>query len=173
MKKGFAFVLALAVMIAAASCSPSPKEEAKQETSAANPFLEKTWMETLDGETLTLKGMEGSVVVIDFWATWCGPCRASIPLYVKLYEEYSSQGLRIVGVNVNETRDEIDPFVEQSGINYTMAYFNNDLNSIYKVSGIPSVFIFDKKGNKVANFTGYSSELDSKIEEIIKAELAK
>ncbi|MDD3803461.1 MAG: TlpA disulfide reductase family protein [bacterium] len=173
MKRNVFLILVFAVLFAAAACSPSPKAGSEQETSSSNIYLEKTWMEGLNGETLSLKDMEGSVVVIDFWATWCGPCRASIPLYVKLYETYSSQGLKVIGVNVNETKEEIEAFVQKEKINYAMARFNNDLNSIYKVSGIPSVFIFDKKGNKVANFTGYSSELDAKIEEIIRLELAK
>ncbi|HAV92377.1 TPA: hypothetical protein DCW38_04265 [candidate division WOR-3 bacterium] len=172
MKKKYAVIIFLLILVLIASCAPSPKEEAKEEPKG-NLFLERTWMEALDGETLSLKEFEGNVVIIDFWASWCGPCRASIPFYMKMYDKYASQGLTVIGVNVNETKEEIESFVSESGMNYTMAFFNDDLNAVYKVTGIPAVFIFDKKGNKVANFTGYSSESDAKIEEIIISELGK
>lgn len=160
------------------SCSPSAdaqKKEAntKSQTESGNKYLEKTWMVTLEGDTLRLKDFSGKVVIIDFWATWCGPCRASIPLYVKLYEKYADKGLVVIGVDVNEGPDEIAPFASEAGINYQLAFFNEDLNSIYAVQGIPTVFIFDKKGNLLENFVGYSSEMDLKIESIIEEELIK
>jgi len=172
MRRNFFFVIILSLIMAVAACAPSDKGEVKKEQTG-NVYLERTWMEALSGETLSLKDFEGKVVVIDFWASWCGPCRASIPFYMKMYDKYSSEGLAVIGVNVNESKEEIETFVSESGINYAMAYFNDDLNAVYKVTGIPAVFIFDKKGNKVANFTGYSSESDAKIEELIKTELAK
>ncbi|MGE3062575.1 MAG: redoxin domain-containing protein [bacterium] len=173
MKRVMFFVFVISILAAVTACNPSPKEAKGSEVSTGNIYLDKTWMESLDNETLTLKGMEGSVVVIDFWASWCGPCKASIPFYIKMHDTYAESGLKVIGVNVNETKEEIESYVSQSGMNYTMAFFNEDLNSIYRVTGIPAVFIFDKKGNKVANFTGYSSELDAKIENIIKTELSK
>jgi len=172
MKKRVGFILFLSVLILIAACTPSPKEEIKEKQSE-KIYLERTWMEALSGETLTLKDFKGKVVVIDFWATWCQPCIASIPFYIKMYDKYSDDGLTIIGINVNETSDEINSFASRIGLNYTVAFFNDDLNSIYKVTGIPTIFIFDKNGDKVANFVGYSPESEAKIEDILKTELSK
>ncbi|MEO0288931.1 MAG: TlpA disulfide reductase family protein [candidate division WOR-3 bacterium] len=157
------FVLVLFMIFS--GCAPSNRTE--------NTYLEKTWIETVNGDTLKLKNLTGKVVLIDFWATWCPPCRNSIPFLVQLYNKYEKDGLVIIGVNVNERFEQMKGFLEKENVTYRIGYMHQDLASLYQVSGIPTFVIFDKKGNLVKKQVGYDPALDIELENLIVEELKK
>ncbi len=147
-------------------CNPPAKKAEKTP-------LEKTWIETVNGDTIRLKELSGKVVLIDFWATWCPPCRKSIPFLVELYNKYKDEGLTVIGVNVNEKYQDMKNFIENQNITYIVGFHNNDLQEVYQISGIPTFVIFDKKGNLVKTQVGYDQDLDKELEKIIEEELKK
>jgi peroxiredoxin len=110
-----------------------------------------------DGNTITLKDYKGKVVILDFWATWCGPCQLEIPGYVDLYKEYKDQGLTIIGVSLD--RDgwtPVRPFIEQYKITYPIVIGNMDIVSAYGgINSIPTTFVINKTGEVVHRKIGY------------------
>jgi peroxiredoxin len=105
-------------------------------------------LKDLNGNEISLSDYEGKVLFLNFWATWCGPCRAEIPDFIEVYDEYKDQGLEILGVSVDEmSPDKVLRFVKAYEINYPIAMFTMDLINDYRPGrGIPATIIIDKMG---------------------------
>ncbi|HLP24829.1 MAG TPA: TlpA disulfide reductase family protein [Acidobacteriota bacterium] len=103
---------------------------------------------TLDGKEVTAAGLKGKVVVVDFWATWCGPCVAEIPGYVALQKKYG-QDLVIIGVSVDRGGSEkVKQFAQKNGMNYLVAMGDGALaESFGGFDAIPTTFLIDRDGN--------------------------
>jgi thiol-disulfide isomerase/thioredoxin/outer membrane lipoprotein-sorting protein len=113
----------------------------------------------LDGQMVTLSELKGSVVVLDFWATWCGPCRASMPHLDKLYQEKSADGLKLFAVDVKESKQEVEKFIRSK--NYTMPVLldtDGEVAGKYKVNGIPQTVVIGKDGAVKKVIVGFGGE---------------
>ncbi len=113
-------------------------------------------------ELLKLSDLKGKVVILDFWATWCPPCRKGIPDFVELKEEYKDKGLEIVGISLDAmtrggaTANDVIPFITEYKINYPIV--KGDEKIVYSFGGIksiPTTFVLDRGGKVVAKFQGY------------------
>ena len=94
-------------------------------------------------------------VVLNFWGTWCGPCRVEIPELVRLYKEYAPQGIEMIGLAVNDTPDRVKMFSQQYGMRWVMLMADKDLLIKYRVvTGIPQTIFLDKNGREVNRFIG-------------------
>jgi peroxiredoxin len=125
-------------------------------------------LKTADGKTIELKKLQGKVVVVNFWATWCGPCKAEIPGFLEVYQQNKSKGLEIVGISLDQSGwDVVKPFVEKAKITYPVVVGDAKLADAYGgINAIPTTFVVDKKGNIVKQHVGY---LDKKaFEKIVK-----
>jgi len=127
-------------------------------------------LKTFDGKTIELDKMKGRVVVLNFWATWCGPCRKEIPGFMEVYEKYKSKGLEIVGVSLDRNGwNVVKPYIEKRQVNYPIVVGDFELADAYGgINAIPSTFIVDKKGNIARQHVGYLSkeELENKIKDL-------
>jgi len=105
---------------------------------------------------LKLSSLRGKVVILDFWATWCPPCRKGIPDLIDIKKRYGSKGVEIVGISVDtDTKDEVIPFMKEKGINYPVVYGNQTVYMQYGgIRAIPTSFIIDKEGKIVASYEG-------------------
>ena len=138
-----------------------------QSTSKAPNFN----LKTADGKTIELKKLQGKVVVVNFWATWCGPCKAEIPGFLEVYKQYKSKGLEIVGISLDQDGwKPVKPFVEHYRITYPVVVGDSRLADAYGgIDAIPTTFVIDKKGNISTRHIGY---MDKKtFEQLVKGAL--
>lgn len=131
----------------------STTEDVKMLTGPAPNFT----LEDISGKPLSLSDVKGKVVVVDFWATWCGPCRMSIPELVDLQAKYKAKGLVIVGISVDDekvSKGELVAFKEKMQINYPILRANDKVYVDYfgrtRGFSIPTLFVIDREG-KVRN----------------------
>jgi len=152
-----------------------PKDTPLEETAAAKKAGSKTAPEfslkDLSGAEKKLSDFKGKVLIIDFWATWCPPCRNEIPHFVSLYNQYKSEGLEIIGVALDQNpRNALPGFIKDNGINYTILLGNSKVCDLYGgVSAIPTTFIIDKAGNIVKKYIGYNDKevFENEIKELL------
>jgi thiol-disulfide isomerase/thioredoxin len=151
------FGCAMAVALLAAGCG-KPQEAAvvpaKEPAGAVAvlPVLRKApeWMlKDVDGREVKAGDFKGKVVVVDFWATWCPPCRKEIPEYVALQEKYRSRGLVILGLSLDEAPPaEVKAFGEQFKVNYPLVMADADTAEAFGgIEGLPTAFVIDRDGN--------------------------
>jgi peroxiredoxin len=114
---------------------------------------------SLDGKTVTLSDYRGQAVLLNFWATWCGPCKIEMPWFVELQKEYGPQGLQIVGVAMDDaSKDEIQKFVKEMGVNYTILLGKEAVGQQYGgVDVLPTTFFIDRDGKIVSREFGLQS----------------
>ena len=113
----------------------------------------------LDGKPVKLSSLRGKVVMLDFWATWCGPCRIEMPSIQKLHREFKGRGLIVLGINYGEEPAKVRPFLEKNGYDFRILLDRQQTVGLrYQVSGIPTLFIIDKAGTIRAHFVGVRDE---------------
>lgn len=108
---------------------------------------------------------KGSYVLADFWASWCGPCKAEMPDVIALYEKYKDRGLKVIGITVNDTPEKSDSIVKLMGIPFPQIYESKPM-SIYGITGIPHTILFAPDGTILSRRIVSSKELDKKLTEI-------
>lgn len=135
------------------AAAPSPMSaSAAGPHSAALPVLgpAPAWkLKDLDGNDVTADKFKGKVLVVDFWATWCPPCREEIPGYVELYKKYGPDRLAIVGVSLDEAGPKVvKDFVRKNGVNYPIVMGDDAVQSAFgSMEAIPTTFLIDRNGN--------------------------
>ena len=130
-----------------------------------------------DGKRSIFSEYKGKVLILDFYATWCVPCRDSVPHLIGLQKKFEDQGLKVVGLNVGGPGDEqeVPAFAKEFGIQYTLAKPDDDLVSFLMSDSdaIPQTFVFDRQGQLVQRFVGFGSEtgiyMDSAVETALKS----
>ena len=122
-----------------------------------------------EGETKSLSDLRGNVVLIDFWAAWCGPCRRENPNVVKMYNKYNDKGFEVFGVSLDRNKEDWVKAIEKDGLAWTqvsdLSYFNSEAARTYNINAIPATVLLDKEGKIIArNLRG--ADLEAKLAEI-------
>src|SRR5216110_2776070 len=129
-----------------------------------------TW--TVDAERRAVSDYKGKIVVLDFYATWCEPCRAETPRLVSMQQRYRAQGLQVIGLNVGGEDDhvQVPAYAKEFGIQYPLVWPDDELVQIYLSDNqnIPQAFVFDRKGDLVKRFVGYSDASGAEMERIVQ-----
>ncbi len=133
---------------------PSARAADVSAPSKAAPAWE---LKDVDGKTVKASDFDGKVVILDFWATWCPPCKAEIPGFVELQKQYGDKGLVVIGVSLDEQGPAVvKPFMKQFEMNYPVVMGDAKIVQAYGgIEGIPTTFIIDRSGNIVAGHVGY------------------
>jgi cytochrome c biogenesis protein CcmG/thiol:disulfide interchange protein DsbE len=112
----------------------------------------------MNGKLVQLSESKGKVIILDFFATWCPPCRQEIPDFVELQKQYGDKGFVMVGVSLTPAGD-VRPFAEKMGINYTVLIGDDKANAAYgPIRSIPTTFVIDKEFNIVRKYIGYKAK---------------
>jgi peroxiredoxin len=129
---------------------------------------------TNTSESVSLSSLKGKPVIVNFWASWCKPCRKEIPELIKIYDKYKDQGFNIVGINIDQEKHNADTFAKAFQISYTVAFDPQmEVINSYKATGMPSSFIVDKNGVIREIVYGFSDSKKELIETSITALLAE
>jgi len=125
----------------------------------------------IDGKKRSLSDYRGKVVLLDFWATWCTPCRAEIPHFVEMQQKYGPQGFQVVGISMDDDAKPVKEFYRQFNMNYPVAVGDDKLaQSFGGVLGLPVNFIIDREGRIHAKYLGATDV--SVIDKAVSALLA-
>jgi len=128
-------------------------------------------LRSADGKTYQLSKLQGKVVVVNFWATWCGPCRREIPDFIEVFRKYQGEGLEIVGISLDQGGwNDVTPFLKQNKINYPVVLGDDKISEEYGgINAIPTTFIIDKNGYIVDTHVGMMSkaQLEAKIKQLL------
>ena len=118
-------------------------------------------LKDVDGKDVKLASLKGKVVLLDFWATWCGPCKIEIPWFIEFQNKYGKDGLQVVGVSVDDTQAKLKPYVAQMKMNYVVlqGLDHDDIQDAYgPMFGIPVTVVISRDGKMCAKHTGLTSK---------------
>ena len=128
-------------------------------------------LKALDGRTVHLSDYRGKAVVLNFWATWCGPCKIEMPWFEELQKQYAAQGLVVLGVAMDDSQDDVQKFIQEMGVHYTIVMGRESVGDAYGVQAFPGTFYIDRNGRIVEWVTGLAGHGD--IEANIKRSLGQ
>ena len=127
-------------------------------------------LKDVEGQDVKLASLKGKVVLLDFWATWCGPCKIEIPWFIEFQKKYGTDGLQVVGVSVDDTQARLKPYVTKMNMNYLVlqGLDHDDIQDAYgPLFGIPVTVVISRDGKMCAKHVGLSSK--DRFESEIKA----
>lgn len=166
-------LIALSIFMVAGcdAAKPGIKQGLKpKESASAAPDFNLTTV--VEGNKITLSALKGKVVIINFWATWCRPCRKEIPGFIKIYERYKTKEVEIIGISLDRmSGGDMASFIQQYNINYPVVFGDNKVTEDYGgIRAIPTTFIVDKKGTIRSKHIGYTSQevFEEEIEKLLK-----
>ena len=164
-----AAMLALAPYMTRRAGNNSPNQGGELKDKPAPEFA----LETLDGKTVHLSDYRGKAVLLNFWATWCQPCKIEMPWFEQLQEEYRGQGLQVVGIAMDDApKEDITKFAKDMGVNYPILLGKESVGDSYGgVQFLPSTFFIDRDGKIVDRVFGLRSR--SEIEDSVKTALSR
>jgi len=155
--KRWSLLLFICAAFLLASCGTRQKSGALPSGGSSAPDFS---LQTADGSTVELKSLRGKVVVLNFWATWCGPCRAEMPGIMQVYSRLKGEGVEIIGISLDRNGwDDVRPFLQKTTVTYPVVVGDQDLAKAYKIpDAIPYSVFIDRTGNIASTHVGFMSE---------------
>jgi thiol-disulfide isomerase/thioredoxin len=135
------------------SAAPKPSKRAGKPAPAATFTM-------VDGSKVSLADLKGKVVLLNFWATWCGPCRAEMPDIIKLHNNYKDRGLVVLGLSADDNQAALDAFLKESPLPYPVSRVTREQGLAFDVSPIPTSILIDKSGTMVFDVEGYDKSVN-------------
>jgi thiol-disulfide isomerase/thioredoxin len=161
----FLLVIFIAASLNIFGCSKENNNQPQKNETNYNTVQEKSkapdfTLVSTDGKEINLSDYKGKIVILDFWATWCGPCRRGIPDLVSIQNSYKNKVI-VIGISLDDdrTKNDILPFMKEYGVNYPVVYGTSEVVTSYgSIRAIPTSFIIDQKGNIVDKYIGLVSK---------------
>ncbi|MEO8432612.1 MAG: TlpA disulfide reductase family protein [Acidobacteriota bacterium] len=121
-----------------------------------------------DGGGVRLSQLKGNVVLLNVWATWCGPCRMELPVVQKMYDRYSDRNFVVIAVNIDADRRRIEPFMKRYNISLPIYYASPEDAGQMTSMGIPSTFLIGTDRSLLGNFVGFSADVEERWKQLIE-----
>lgn len=128
-------------------------------------------LKDMSGKLVRLSELKGKVVLIEFWATWCPPCKMAVPELNELQAEHANSNLVIIGISIDEDRKLLEDFMEDNEILYTVLYDDNGIFENYGVYTVPTALVIDVQGNVVEHHLGYAPGIFEQLLEGVEGSL--
>lgn len=157
----------------------SSDEKAENDDFPTAPdVIVKTDLRAMDGENFKVEDFKGDVILVNLWATWCGPCIKEMPELVAMQEKYGDRGFKIIGLNTSDEPPElVKAFVEKQKLNYKIGWATDEVRDKFfqlsEMSGIPQSIIINRNGNMVGLFRGGGPEAVQKMIETVDKTMAE
>jgi len=153
------------------SCGSAPHARAAVKPAKERKKAPEFSLKDSTGKALKLSDLKGKVVLLNFWATWCGPCKIEIPWFIEFEQKYKDKGFAVLGVSMDEDGwKDVKPYVESKKINYRVVVGDDTTATLYGgVDSLPTTFIVDRDGKIAAVHVGLVSKSDyaSDIEQVL------
>jgi len=156
-----------------------PSSPATSKPAATKSAIPDFDVPTMNGENIKLSAYKGKVVVLDFWATWCPPCRDEIPQLVRIANQFRSKGVEVIGLHIDDqgrsSPQQIRKFIQDFDISYTVGMASEDMFIAYlgrEETAIPQTLVFDRNGKVVAHLIGYNDGHAAKLDAAINKAIA-
>nr|WP_297348846.1 TlpA disulfide reductase family protein [uncultured Glaciecola sp.] len=126
-------------------------------------------LKSRDGGNIKLSEQRGNIVLVNFWASWCGPCREELPAFEKLYQEYQDLGVEILAVNVDSEAEKANVLLDDIEVSFPVLFdTSGEVSQLYDVSAMPTTVLVDRDGNVRLLHPGYRKGDEKKYEKAIK-----
>lgn len=162
------------------SVNSAPKENTTNAPKDGNPNnyplapsgILQSEVKMLDGTSFKIESKKGKVILLNLWATWCGPCRSEMPHLIEMQNKYRDQGFEVIGLNTDqESVEEINSFAEKMKLNYTQAYsdskLTNEFVKLSQMNGIPQSILIDRENRLTGVFGGGSPKVINSMKETV------
>jgi peroxiredoxin len=157
--------LCSALLLTAALVTPTVADSGSGDSTVAPDFT----LTSRTGDVVTLSELRGQVVMINFWATWCGPCRKEMPLLEELYQRYERLGFTLLGVNVEENSADAEAWLKEMPVSFPILYDpENQVSKIYEVAAMPSTVLIDRNGKMRFLHHGYQDGYEDEYQNQIR-----
>ncbi|MFZ0963321.1 MAG: TlpA disulfide reductase family protein [Terriglobia bacterium] len=150
----------------------APAVRAQTKSEGIHPLAPAFSLTDISGKPLNLSDYQGKVVLLDFWATWCGPCRIEIPGFIELQKRYADQGFTMIGISMDDSAEPVVGFYKELQMNYPVAVGNDRLGELYGgMPGLPTTFLIGRDGRIYAKHVGAYSlgVFEAEIKELLAA----
>jgi peroxiredoxin len=151
------FGVLIGLLLVFSGCQPATETpvEANAATPTPRPPAPDFALETLNGETLRLADYEGQVVLVNFWASWCPPCKEEMPALEAYYQAYKDEGLMVLGVNVKDSEESLEAFLEEYDVSFPVILDHDaKVAGKYNITGLPTSFFVDREGQIIGSWPG-------------------
>jgi len=157
----------VAIAVALVAWAPAPSAQGPGPCAITGPPNLGFILKDLNGKEVSLSAYKGKVLLINFWATWCVPCRTEIPGFIDLYNRYRRRGLEVVGIDVDEPASLVAPYAKQMKMNYpVLLEQDHTVHEAFGLVGLPTTIIINRDGTTCEQHVGFTRR--STFEEAIK-----
>jgi len=166
MKKSYLLLLFFALGIFVVACSRTDSNSPTRSSAVLNAVAPDFTLQDISGRNISLSDYKGKVVLLEFWATWCPPCNASVPALVELTRKYEQKDFIVIGVSIDSDSDaseKVRKFSSSHNINFPVLLANETTAKIYNVISIPTSFLIGKDGKIADIYKGYSEAFDNNV----------
>ncbi|SEF65528.1 Thiol-disulfide isomerase or thioredoxin [Bryocella elongata] len=157
-----------AMVLFGSKARPAPAAESFPLLNHAAPAFTR---DSIDHRPISLSAYRGHVVLLNFWATWCGPCRLEIPRFMEWQQRYGTRGLQVLGVSIDDDQPPVDTYVRKTKLNYPVMMGDAKLGRLYGgVLGVPVTILIDRDGVIRARFEGEADldAMEAKVGELLR-----